>query len=123
EDILDAKEYVTGLLYDGLNRVRKSILPEDVDSERKEMVPTYNRAGALEAIAFDGTDYVRHIAYNAKGQRVLLAMGNELMTRYAYDKKNYRLLRIKTEKYEEEDHEYEPQSGTTKQDSGYAYDL
>jgi hypothetical protein len=24
---LDAKEYVTGLLYDGLNRVRKSILP------------------------------------------------------------------------------------------------
>jgi hypothetical protein len=47
--------------------------PEDVDSARKELDPTYNRAGALQAITFDGTDYVRHIAYNAKGQRVLLA--------------------------------------------------
>ena len=123
EDILDAKEYVTGLLYDGLNRVRKSILPEDVDEERKEMVPTYNRAGALEAITFDGTDYVRHIAYNAKGQRVLLAMGNGMMTRYAYDPITFRLQRIKTERYDEEDHEYTPQSGSTKQDSANEYDL
>jgi RHS repeat-associated protein len=120
---LDAKEYVTGLLYDGLNRVRKSILPEDVDEERKEMVPSYNRAGALEAITFDGTPYVRHIAYNAKGQRVLLAMGNGMMTRYAYDAMNYRLLRIRTERYEEEDHEYDPQNGSTKQDCAYEYDL
>jgi RHS repeat-associated protein len=120
---LDAKEYVTGLLYDGLNRVRKSILPEDVDEDRKEMVPTYNRAGALEAITFDGTDYVRHIAYNAKGQRVLLAMGNGMMTRYAYDPIAFRLQRIKTERYDEEDHEYEPQSGSTKQDCAYEYDL
>jgi len=106
-----------------LSRVRKSTLPEDADSERKEMVPTYNRAGALQTITLDGTDYVRHVAYNAKGQRTLLAMGNDMMTRYAYDPLNYRLLRIRTEKYEEDDHVYEPQSGTTKQDIGYEYDL
>ena len=120
---LETKEYVTSLLYDGLNRVRKSIYPEDVESARKELIPTYNRAGALQAIEFDGTDYVRHIAYNAKGQRVLLAMGNGMMTRYAYDPITFRLQRIKTERYEEEDHEYEPQSGSTKQDSAYEYDL
>ena len=50
-------------------------------------------------------------------------MGNDMMTRYAYDPLTYRLLRIRTEKYEEDDHVYEPQSGTTKQDSGYEYDL
>ncbi|MEZ4789478.1 MAG: hypothetical protein R2811_05615 [Flavobacteriales bacterium] len=54
-----------------------------MDSERKELVPTYNRAGALEAITFDGVEYVRRIAYNAKGQRPLLAMGNGMMTRYS----------------------------------------
>jgi len=126
---LDAKEYVTGLLYDGLNRVRKSILPEDVDVERKEMMPTYNRAGALEAITFDGTDYVRRIAYNAKGQRVLLAMGlpagqvgNGIMTRYAYNDLNYRLQRIKSEKYTEASNTYTA-TGGTQQDLGYLYDL
>ena len=123
EKILDPKEYTTGLLYDGLNRVRKSILPEDVDVERKEMVPSYNRAGALEAITFDGTDYVRHIAYNAKGQRVLLAMGNSVMTRYAYDDITYRLQRIRTEKFVESSNTYTPQSGTTQQDTGFEYDL
>ncbi|MCB9165205.1 MAG: VCBS repeat-containing protein [Flavobacteriales bacterium] len=116
-------EYETTLEYDALNRVRKSTLPEDVDSERKELVPTYNRAGALEAIHFAGTDYVKHIAYNAKGQRVLLAMGNGMMTRYAYDALTYRLLRIRTEGYVESGGTYTPQSGSTKQDSGYVYDL
>lgn len=120
---LETKEYVTSLLYDGLNRVRKSIYPEDVESARKELIPTYNRAGALQAIEFDKVNYVRHIAYNAKGQRVLLAMGNGMMTRYAYDPVTYRLQRIKTEGYAESASTYTPQSGSTKQDSAYAYDL
>jgi len=63
-----------GHVADGLNRVRKTTLPLDRTSQRKEIVPTYNRAGALEKIDLDGTLYVRHIAYNAKGQRTLMAM-------------------------------------------------
>jgi len=122
ETILDPKEYTTGLLYDGLNRVRKSIYPAAVDNTRKELVPTYNNAGALEKVALDGTEYVKHIAYNAKGQRVLLAMGNNMMTRYAYDDVNYRLLRIRSEKYTISSNTYTANGGV-QQDLGYLYDL
>ena len=126
--LLDAREYITQLFYDGLNRVRLSILPEEVSDGPindlpKELIPTYNRAGALQSIAFAGTEHVRHIAYNAKGQRVLMAMGNSMMTRYAYDPITFRLQRIKTEKYTEASGTYTPQSGTTKQDTAYVYDL
>jgi RHS repeat-associated protein len=119
---VDDRSYITDLLYDGLNRVRKSTLPEDVETERKELVPTYNRAGALQAVTFNGTDYVRHIAYNAKGQRVLLAMGNDMMTRYAYDALTYRLMRTRSEAYTEADDEYTP-DGNVQQDLAYLYDL
>ena len=132
---LDAKEYVTGLLYDGLNRVRKSILPERFSfgmgtSDRKELVPAYNRAGALQSIVFDGLEHVKHIAYNAKGHRTLLARGNHpsgpefgMMTRYAYDPITFRLMRLRTEKYELVGNTLEYQSGTTQQDNAYVYDL
>jgi YD repeat-containing protein len=119
---VDDRNYITDLLYDGLNRVRKSTLPEDVETERKELVPTYNRAGALQAVTFNGTEYVRHIAYNAKGQRVLLAMGNGMMTRYAYDPLTYRLMRSRSEAYTEADDEYTP-DGNVQQDLAYLYDL
>jgi len=123
EGILDNDHrYDTSLHYDGLNRVRKSTLPEDVETARKELVPTYNRAGALQAVTFDGVDYVRHIAYNAKGQRVLLAMGNGMMTRYAYDPLTYRLMRSRSEAYTEADDEYTP-AGNVQQDLAYLYDL
>jgi RHS repeat-associated protein len=112
----------TDLLYDGLNRVRKTILPLDQASQRKEIVPTYNRAGALEKIDLDGTLYVRHIAYNAKGQRTLMAMGSGMMTRYAYDSVNFRLQRILSELYVESSGTYTP-NGRVQQDLGYHYDL
>ena len=119
---LETKAYITTLHYDALNRVRKSTLPANVDDERWDLEPTYNRAGALQAIALKQQVYVRHIAYNAKGQRVLLAMGNDMMTRYAYDPFNFRLLRIRSERYAEEDHTYTP-DGNVQQDLGYLYDV
>ena len=36
--------------------------------------------------------YVEHIAYNAKGQRLLIAYGNGVMTRHAYDPQTFRLV-------------------------------
>jgi len=133
--LLATQEYLTQLLYDGLNRVRYSILPEElsdgpISELPKELIPTYNRAGALQSIAFAGVQHVAHIAYNAKGQRTLLTRGNHpsgpefgMMTRYAYDPVTFRLARIRTEKYELVDDEYQPQSGTTQQDTAYEYDL
>ena len=124
DEILDDEHpYVTSLNYDGLNRVRAAQYPKDVEDERKILTPTYNRAGALEQVELDGTTYIEHIAYNAKGQRLLMAMGNGVMTRYAYDPVTFRLLRIRSERYALNGNNYEPQSGSTKQDSAFDYDL
>jgi RHS repeat-associated protein len=124
DEILDDEHpYVTSLNYDGLNRVRFAQYPKDVEDERKILIPTYNRAGALEQVELDGTTYIEHIAYNAKGQRLLMAMGNGVMTRYAYDPGTFRLMRIRSERYSLDGTTYEAQSGTTKQDCGYEYDL
>lgn len=87
------------------------------------MLTSYNRAGALNKITFDGTDYVKQIAYNAKGQRLLIAYGNDVMTRYVYSNQTSRLLRLKSEKYLESDWVFDPQSGTVKQDLAHINDL
>jgi len=36
---------------------------------------------------------------NAKGQRLLITFENGLLNRYTYDSENFRLLRMKAEKY------------------------
>ncbi|MDP3928691.1 MAG: RHS repeat-associated core domain-containing protein, partial [Bacteroidota bacterium] len=125
--LLDGVQYQTNMLYDGLNRINEITYPEDASSNRKVLVPTYNKAGALCKVAFDGTEYVKEIAYNAKGQRLLIAYGNDVMTRYVYDENTFRLVRLKTEKYtysqSSDEHHYAYNSGTTKQDYAYQYDL
>jgi RHS repeat-associated protein len=93
--LLEPAGYVTTTTYDALNRVRTVVYPRGA-----ELRPEYNRAGALQAVRLDGVAYVRHIAYNAKGQRTLIAYGNGLMTRYAYDPHTFRLARARTERYE-----------------------
>ena len=77
----------------------------------------------MEAVALDGVNYVQHIAYNAKGQRVLIAYVNAVMTRYAYDTLTFRLGRLRTERYDNpNDLTYRPNSGLL-QDCTYEYDL
>ncbi len=121
--LLDATAFQTSLRYDALNRVKRLRYPEDVDGDRKELNPRYNRAGALKSVILDGNNYVQHIAYNAKGQRTLIAYGNGIMTRYAYDPLTFRLLRIRSERFTQPDLlSYHPQ-GQALQDMGYEYDL
>jgi len=114
--------YQTDIEYDALNRVTKMKYPEDTDQERKELTPAYNRSGALESVVFDGTTYVDHIAYNARGQRLMITLGNDIMTRYAYDNKTFRLARICSERYQKTGWLYSPDGGV-KQDTAYNYDL
>lgn len=115
--------FTTTLTYDAFNRVTSMIYPQHVGSGvRKVLTPEYNRAGALEKVTFDGEVYVEHIAYNAKGQRSLILYGNRVMTRYAYDPLTFRLLRLRTEKYENAPGGYKPLNGAI-QDYGYSYDL
>jgi hypothetical protein len=69
---------------------------------------------------------VQQIAYNAKGQRVLIAYGNGIMTRHAYDEQTFRLSRLRTERFTfAEDMATRTWSGHGQalQDFSYSYDL
>jgi RHS repeat-associated protein len=123
EAILDSTEYTTTIRYDGLNRAREVEYPRDVENERKVLRPRYDRAGVLESVTLDDDVYVERIAYNAKGQRTLIAYGNGVMTRYAYDPHTFRLSRLRSERYSQPDvSSYQP-TGLPLQDFGYDYDL
>ncbi|SHF57127.1 RHS repeat-associated core domain-containing protein [Fodinibius roseus] len=122
-DLLDVTQYRTSTTYDALNRVQSMYYPEDAEGKRKKMQPKYNRAGALQQVTLDNELFVEHIAYDAKGQRTLMALGNGLMTRYTYDPKTFRLARLRTERYEKPDAlTYKP-DGAPLQDYAYDYDL
>jgi RHS repeat-associated protein len=132
---LSSMLFESSMAYDALNRITELELPEDLDGERKKIKPTYNTAGALEQVNLISpnggspvsTNYVENIAYNAKGQRLLIAFGNNRMTRYTYDPRTFRLQRQRTEGYSKsvagDTITYAYTSGTNKQDDGFNYDL
>ncbi|MDT7827138.1 SpvB/TcaC N-terminal domain-containing protein [Pricia sp. S334] len=122
-NLLNSKKYKTTSNFDALNRPTEVIYPEDVEGNRSRLNPVYNRAGALEQVKSGAKTYVDRIAYNAKGQRTMIAYGNGLMTRYAYDEKAFRLKRLRTENYTQPDNlTYKP-NGSPVQDFAYSYDL
>jgi RHS repeat-associated protein len=98
ENALETAAYHTSSRYDALNRPIEVIYPQDVDGERKKLVPHYNRAGVMDAVALDDAEYVKHIGYNARGQRVLVVYGNDVMARYVYESHTFRLARLRTER-------------------------
>ena len=101
-------------------------LPAGHDNQRKALTPRYNRAGALEHVELDGQTYVGRIAYNARGQRTLIAYGNHVMTRYTYDDPTFRLARLRTERGTWADPllTFQPNGAETDlQDLAYEYDL
>ena len=121
--LLDAEAYRTTFVYDALNRVDTLRYPRDVKGERKELRSHYNRAGALERVELDGNTFVERIAYNAKGQRTLIAYGNGVMTRYAYDPRTFRLRRLRTERYTQPEALAYRSGGVALQDFAYEHDL
>jgi RHS repeat-associated protein len=123
DKLLDTTPYRTSLTYDALNRVKLLRYPQGVEGSRQELRPRYNRAGALERVQLDGKPYVEHIAYNARGQRTLIAYGNGVMTRHVYDPLTFRLVRLRTERYAAPDAlTYRP-TGAPLQEFAYRYDL
>ncbi len=101
-------EFIIQNKYDGLNRVTKSILPD-----KSVHTPVYNETGQLNEIRVsfpagyniddpldvphaDGYPFVKNIWYNAKGQREKIRYGNDTITTYTYNDKNYRLTNLKT---------------------------
>lgn len=121
--LLDAETYSTTITYDALNRVASLHYPQDVEGKRQQIRPRYNRAGNLERIELDGTAFVERIAYNARGQRVLIAYGNGVMTRYAYHPQTFRLVRLRSERYLRPEALTYRGDGVALQDFAYEHDL
>ena len=90
---LDAADRTTRWRYDALGRAIEVVGPSG-----QVVTPAYGRAGGLIAVAVDGVRYVDLVVRNARGQRVLVAYGNGLMTRYGYDRDTSRLRRLRTER-------------------------
>ncbi|MFG1809550.1 SpvB/TcaC N-terminal domain-containing protein [Streptomyces sp. NPDC049040] len=122
DTLLEPSGYTTTTRYDALGRVAGHVFPAAVDGTRAELLPSYNRAGSLEAVSLDGTVHVQRIAYDAKGQRALVAYGNGVLTRYAYDPLTCRLARVRTEPFTADGAAYHP-AGAVIEDRGYDYDL
>jgi RHS repeat-associated protein len=122
QELLEPTGYQTTTSYDALSRAAHLRLPQDVQGQRRQLHPTYNRAGALEQIRLDDTVYVERIAYDAKGERALIAYGNGVMTRYAHDARNFRLTRLRSERYAKPDDRTYMPAGSALQDLGYDYD-
>jgi RHS repeat-associated protein len=125
--MLDQVKYHTSTRHDALGRAKEIIYPQDVDGERKRLIPVYNRAGALERIVLDDQIYVDHIAYNVKGQRMLIVYGNGVLTTYAHDQKTFRLARMWSGRYSKPagtPDTYRPVNANLPlQDLAYEYDL
>ncbi len=94
---LEAEVFNTSQEYDALNRISQMLSPDGSLYE-----PSYNEAGLLEKVQVtqNGTQqfYVKNIDYNEKGQREKIMYGNDVSTRYFYDKKTYRLVRLETKR-------------------------
>ena len=122
-ELLETRVYRTTCSFDALNRIKHLHFPEDVDGLRRKLRPEYNRAGGLEQVWLDEEKYIERVVYDAKGQRALIAYGNGVMTRYAYDLRTFRLKRLRSERYTKlDDVTYRP-NGEALQDFGYDYDL
>jgi RHS repeat-associated protein len=126
--LLDPIVYRTSSTFDALNRTRTVFYPINekkgkVQDPRAELRMRYNRAGALEQVELNGAMYIKHIAYNAKGQRTLVAYGNGVLSRQAYDPVTFRILRLRSEKYNSPAAGNFQPAGPALQDYGYVYDL
>jgi RHS repeat-associated protein len=122
-ELLETTAYQTTTTYDALNRVERMQFPKDLEGKRRELRPEYNHAGAIDQVWLDNTLYVERIAYDAKRQRALIAYGNGVMTRYAYEPLTFRLKRLRSEPYTKVDAVSYSPKGEALQDFGYDYDL
>ncbi len=89
--------FVASSEQDALNRPTRVTLPDQT-----LLLPTYNEANLLSSlraqIGGQGSpiEFLKEQDYDAKGQRQYAHYGNELITRYFYDPKSFRLINLLT---------------------------
>ena len=95
--ILEDETFNSSTTFDALNRPTSVTTPDNSLYQ-----PTYNEANLLNTVdvylqgTTNSTSFVTNIDYNAKGQRVLVAYGNDACTSYDYDLETFRLTNLKT---------------------------
>lgn len=110
-------------LYDALDRAIRVDHPETVTGARARVHFFYNEAGSLVRLVQDDAPYIQHITYDAAGQRTLVANGNGVMTRYAYDPVTRRVARMHSARFDQIGDRVFQTAGPPLQDLGYTYDL
>lgn len=121
--LLDAVSYRVSAEFDAVGHMRQLKYPQDVSGQRKSLVLQYDISGKLVSLSLNGGAFVDRIAYNALGQRILIAYGNGVMTRYAYDDESSRLLRMRSERFTQPAEGTYHAVGLPLQDYAYSYDL
>ncbi|HMK26025.1 MAG TPA: SpvB/TcaC N-terminal domain-containing protein [Chitinophagaceae bacterium] len=88
---------------DALDRITKQTTPDE-----SIITPLYNEAGLLngETVAHINpaitTTYIKDIDYNEKGQRNKIIYGNDVSTKFFYDKETFRLKRLESKRQNNE---------------------
>jgi RHS repeat-associated protein len=97
--ILDQTRYEVSTRYDALDRLTELHCPDDHQDQGHRPVfrMSYGKGSTLTGVTIDGQPYLRALAHDAHGQRLLAHLGNGLLTRYAYHPTSRRLARVRSE--------------------------
>ncbi|HEX4962205.1 MAG TPA: SpvB/TcaC N-terminal domain-containing protein [Thermoanaerobaculia bacterium] len=110
--LIAADRYTVTTVYDALNRPIQVVTPYRSGMQPSVLRPSYNEANLLERVdvwlrlasaptaLLDPTTADHHavtdLGYNARGQRILFALGNGTVTAYDYDPQTFRLAHLTT---------------------------
>lgn len=110
---LEAESFTFITVTDALGRITRQTAPDG-----SIITPSYNEAGLLngESVAHADpaitTNYIKDIDYNEKGQRNKIIYGNDVITKFYYDKETFRLIHLESKR----------QNNEALQDLYYTYD-
>lgn len=96
---LEAGDFIFTTETDALGRISQQIAPDG-----SVITPSYNEAGLLdgETVLHPGATtpvpYLKDIDYNEKGQRERIKYGNDVITKFYYDKETFRLKRLESKR-------------------------
>jgi len=97
---LEAESYTFITVTDALGRITQQTAPDG-----SSITPSYNEAGLLNGETVTHVDppitttYIKDIDYNEKGQRNKIIYGNDVITKFYYDKETFRLKRLETKRH------------------------
>ena len=96
ETVLETREHRLDVTYDAIGRPTAVRAPIAADGARPRLEVRHGLDGTAEQVLLDGVPFVAHVAHNARGQRVLLALGNGVVVRYRYDPRTMRLVALRS---------------------------